>query len=189
MSCRLDIKLDQDHPAYLWAKKQSDSVNALGHIGTHLDCYTSSPEKLYYDLESVVFDCSQKMIELEEVLDLGLTLEGKAVIFFTNLLHSVGYGTKEYGEANTFLSEPVLEFILSQKPQFLLIDGCGIGNHGDEHIAFDKKCEQQNCYVIENIHLDPANIEQIRRIKIFILEHGATTGKACKVEALLESEF
>lgn len=62
MECRLDIELDLDHPAYLWAKKQSDSVNALGHIGTHLDCYTSSPEELYYDLECIVFDCSKRSV-------------------------------------------------------------------------------------------------------------------------------
>ncbi|MCT4671998.1 MAG: cyclase family protein [Prolixibacteraceae bacterium] len=183
MECRLDIELNLDHPAYLWAKKQSDSVNALGHIGTHLDCYTSSPEELYYDLECIVFDCTHKMVELEDIAS--SDMEGKAVILHTNLLHSVGYGSKEYGEAKTFLSEAVLEYILSQKPKFILIDACGIGNHGDEHILFDKKCEANNCYVIENVFLDKQIVENLERIVIEISEHGSLTGKPCSVKALL----
>ncbi len=42
---QLSLVIEPGHPAYEWAKNQSDSVSAFGHIGTHIDCYESEPEK------------------------------------------------------------------------------------------------------------------------------------------------
>ncbi len=59
----LHIEISEENPAYLWAKKQSDSVNAMGHIGTHLDCYTKVPVYNAYKLDVAVFDCRDLMPE------------------------------------------------------------------------------------------------------------------------------
>ncbi|NPD45667.1 MULTISPECIES: hypothetical protein [unclassified Lentimicrobium] len=179
---KLSLELSSEHPSYLWAKTQSDSVNALGHIGTHIDCYTASPSESVYELEVELIKCFKHMPEINELEK--MDMEGKAFILYTNVLNKFGYGTKEYGEVNTFLSEKVLDFILSLKPRFILIDACGIGNHGNEHIKFDKKCEANGCFVVENIFMNQSIAELITKIKIKIDIKNTSTGKPCQVYAM-----
>ncbi len=179
---KLSLELSKEHPAYLWAKKQSDSVNALGHIGTHIDCYTASPSEAVYELEAELINCLNNMPKIPDIEK--RNIQGKALILYTDVLNKHGYGTEKYGKANTFLSEPVLDYILSLEPKFILIDSCGIGNHGDEHIKFDKKCERQNCFVIENIFMNQTIAKSIGSIKIKIETNNSSTGKPCEVYAV-----
>jgi len=179
---KLSINISEDHSAYLWAKKQSDSVNALGHIGTHIDCYSNSPSESIFELDAVVIDCLNRMPIISDIEN--INIEGKAVILYTGVLKKYGYGTEEYGRANTFLSELVLDDILKCRPKFILIDSCGIGNHGEEHIEFDKKCEKENCFVIENILLDD-DVKSITRVRIEVDIDSKSTGKPCNVYATI----
>ncbi|NHE55950.1 hypothetical protein [Cyclobacterium plantarum] len=179
---KLSLELSEEHPSYLWAKKQSDSVNALGHIGTHIDCYTVSPKESEYELEVELIRCFNEMPQINEIEK--RNIQDKALILYTNVLNKFGYGTKEYGEANTFLSEPVLDYILALKPKFILIDSCGIGNHGEEHIKFDKKCETSGCFVVENIFMNQTIAELISNIRIKIDINNPSTGKPCHVYAI-----
>jgi kynurenine formamidase len=179
---KLSLELSKEHPAYLWAKKQSDSVNALGHIGTHIDCYTVSPSEANYELEAELINCFNNMPNRSDIEK--RNIRGKALILYTDVLNNHDYGTEKYGEANTFLSEPVLDYILSLEPKFILIDSCGIGNHGDEHIKFDKKCEKKDCFVIENIFMNQTIAKSITRIKIKIETNNSDTGKPCQVYAV-----
>ncbi|MGZ2371684.1 cyclase family protein [Ancylomarina sp. YFZ004] len=179
---KLSLELSKEHPAYLWAKKQSDSVNALGHIGTHIDCYTLSPSEANYELEAVLLNCFNNMPKISDIDK--INIRGKALILYTDVLNKHEYGTEEYGKANTFLSEPVLDYILSLEPKFILIDSCGIGNHGDEHIKFDKKCERKKCFVIENIFMNQTIAKSIANIKIKIETNNSSTGKPCEVYAV-----
>ncbi|WP_439185811.1 hypothetical protein [Carboxylicivirga taeanensis] len=179
---KLSLELSEEHPSYLWAKKQSDSVNALGHIGTHIDCYTVSPKESEYELEVELIRCFNEMPQITEIKK--RNLKDKALILYTNVLNKFGYGTKEYGEANTFLSEPVLDYVLALKPKFILIDSCGIGNHGEEHIKFDKKCETSGCFVVENIFMNQTIAELISDIRIKIDINNHSTGKPCHVYAI-----
>ena len=180
----LSLEISKDHPAYLWAKKQSDSVNALGHIGTHIDCYSTSPTESIYELDVELINCSKGMPEIIDIESRNIT--DKALILYTGVLNKYGYGTKEYGEADTFLSETVLDSILSLKPKFIIIDSCGIGNHGSEHIKFDKKCEKSGCFVIENIFMDEAVAKSIIRAQIKIDLNNPSTGKPCQVFAVIK---
>lgn len=177
----LSLELSKEHPSYLWAKKQSDSVNAIGHIGTHIDCYTSIPSESIYELAVEVINCTNSMPTISDLKN--LDIKGKALILHTDILNKYGYGTEQYAKADTFLSEMVLEHILSLEPCFILIDSCGIGNHGEQHIKFDKKCEKRKCYVIENIFMNKKISKSIRSIKIIIEKNNPSTGKACKVLA------
>lgn len=175
----LHIKVTEEHPAYQWAKSQSDSVNAIGHIGTHLDCYTAEPAKKNYKVDVVVFDCTEIMptaVQFEEA-----DLCGKAVVLYTGILNSVGYGSEAYGKSVTFLTQASLDALLTNLPAFIVIDACGIGNHGEEHQRFDKQCEKQNCFVIENVLLPPNTMNSLRRIYIVVDLASSSTGKRCEV--------
>ncbi|MBI9064379.1 MAG: hypothetical protein JEZ14_20510 [Marinilabiliaceae bacterium] len=180
---KIDIKLSDDHPAMIWAKTQSDTVNAIGHVGTHIDCYTKQPKKKAYKVLAQVIDCRQHMPSKE---DLALySFKNKALVLYTGTMAKCNYGTREYGEAQTFLDEHVLEAILAEAPQFILIDGCGIGQHGEEHIRFDKKCESMSCFVVENIFLDEPWASQIQALKIKIELAPESSGKPCEVHAFV----
>lgn len=48
----LHIKLDKNSPPIKWADAQADRIGARGHVGTHLDCYTTVPEKSEYNNHS-----------------------------------------------------------------------------------------------------------------------------------------
>jgi len=179
---RLDIIIDDDHPAYLWAKKQSNSVNAFGHIGTHIDCYSTTPDESYFVSEIVLIVCTERMPSVQSIKN--IDLKGKALLLYTGALNIYGYGTKEYGEAQTFLSEDVLNEILIGQPRFILIDACGIGTHGEQHIRFDKMCENHNCFVIENILLNDEIVNTIQKVEITVDLNSKSTGKLCKVNAI-----
>lgn len=180
-SVPLHIEITEDHPAYQWAKEQSDSVNAFGHIGTHLDCYTTKPRKDSYDVEAVVFDCTKTMplaadFEMVDVCE-------KAVVLYTGTLESVGYGSEAYGKRKTFLTEEALDALLKRKPAFIVIDACGIGSHGNEHQKFDKRCEGHNCFVVENVMLSKDVIKRLSRLHLIVDLDTSSTGKPCQLWA------
>ena len=50
---QLHIKLEVDSPLIQWVNAQADSIGARGHIGTHLDCYTTVPEKEEYQIKEI----------------------------------------------------------------------------------------------------------------------------------------
>ncbi|CAG36652.1 cyclase family protein [Desulfotalea psychrophila] len=177
----LSLVIDEDHPAYRWAKKQSDSVSALGHIGTHIDCYQHVPEKNDYQVETVVLDCSERMPLPAEIE--GLDLSGKALVLFSGNLEKNGYGSPEYGAEKTILPSAVLDLILTKSPAFILIDSYGIGAHGEEHISFDKRCEAEKCFVIENVLLTASIVFSLTRLKIQFNRAFAATAIPCKLRA------
>jgi len=184
MRRKLSLEISPEHPAYLWAKNQSDSVNAFGHIGTHIDCYSTSPKASIYELDVVLVDCRYGMPERMDIKSRGL--ENTALILYTGALNKYGYGTKEYGEEKTFLTETILDSILSLRPKFILIDACGIGHHGDEHIQFDKKCEKNDCFVIENVFMDETIAASTKKVNIIISSKSLSTGKPCQVYAITD---
>ena len=67
---------------------------------------------------------------------------------------------------------------------FIVIDSYGIGSHGDEHIRFDKRCESNGCFVIENVNLSQSVIGTIKKLQIEFDKSSKSTGKRCKVTAL-----
>jgi len=179
----LSIEITEGHPAYRWAKRQSDSVNAMGHIGTHIDCYTHEPELAVYRVEAVVVDCSVRMPSLSAISSLNIC--DRALVLYTSNLETNGYGNSRYGETSTVLTQDVLDTILTMKPQFIVIDSYGIGAHGDEHIAFDKRCEACGCFVVENVALTRHVAGHLTSVDITIHQTTASTGKRCDVVGYL----
>lgn len=180
---RLSIEVNEDHPAYQWARRQSDSVAAFGHIGTHIDCYSKGPHKSEYQVETVVIDCRVAMPTMAMVK--GLDMGGKGVVLYTGNLERHDYGTPAYGKCATHLTSEVLDHILGQGAAFILIDSYGIGAHGEEHISFDRRCEDHDCFVIENIRMTEAIAGQMKGVSIRFDRAGGVTGKPCEVTALL----
>lgn len=181
----LHIEIPEEHPAYQWAKSQSDSVNAFGHIGTHIDCYTAAPSKNAYKVDVAIFDCTKAMPSASHFAEADVA--GKAVILYTGVLESTGYGSDAYGKCNTFLEKEALTTLLENAPAFIVIDACGIGNHGEEHKSFDKQCEKQDCFVIENVLLTKDIVSSLRRLHITVDLESPSTGKRCQVLAECDS--
>lgn len=180
----LHIELETTHPAYEWLNAQADKLGARGHFGTHIDCYTKTPQKSYYEVDAHILDCSLGMPS-EEVLECLPNLNSKALILYTSNMYKHDYGSKEYFAKNdALLTTSALEVILTKRPAFILIDSFGIGTHGENHQKLDKRCEEFDCFVVENILVQPESINQIQKISIeFDLDH-PSTGKPCKVRVL-----
>ncbi len=158
----------------------SGRISAKGHIGTHLDCYTSIPEYKDYEMEAVIVDCLAKMPDTQLIQKIPC-LQGMALILYTRNLESNGYGTESYFNTDTFLSEDTLRAILDKHPQFIIIDSHGLGESGKKHVSIDKTCEEHHCHVIENADL--SSLKDIRkiRIKISIDTDNPSTGKPCRI--------
>lgn len=182
----ISIELSEEHPAYQWAKRQSDSVDAMGHIGTHIDCYTKMPLETTYNTPVHIIDCSLAMPTLAQIE--ALELAGKSLILFTGNVEENGYGNPSYGAKSTVLDSDVLDSILKRSPAFIVIDSYGIGAHGDEHISFDKRCEAHNCFVIENVCLTKPMLATLHSLEISFDPISASTGKRCDVIALSHQE-
>ncbi|MCE5164339.1 MAG: cyclase family protein [Plesiomonas shigelloides] len=178
----ISIEISADHPAYQWAKRQSDSVNAMGHIGTHIDCYTKIPLETAYKTPVHIIDCSKAMPTLAQVES--LQLSGKSLVLYTGNVEENGYGNPNYGAKSTVLKSDVLVSILKSSPMFIVIDSYGIGAHGDEHISFDKRCEENNCFVIENVYLTKSMLDTLDSLEISFDSTSSSTGKRCDVIAL-----
>ena len=71
---QLHITLEENSPAIKWANTQADRIGARGHVGTHLDCYTTVPEKPEYNITAMVLDCQNEMPKEEDIKSL-TTLE------------------------------------------------------------------------------------------------------------------
>ena len=97
-----------------WANTQADRIGARGHVGTHLDCYTTVPEKPEYNITAMVLDCQNEMPKEEDIKSL-TTLENMALLLHTANLERNEYGTDMYFSTETFLSEEVLHTILEKK--------------------------------------------------------------------------
>lgn len=96
----------------------ADRIGARGHVGTHLDCYTTVPEKPEYNITTMVLDSQNGMPKQEDIKNL-TTLENMALLLHTANLERNEYGTDVCFATEIFLSEEVLYSILEKKP-FLL---------------------------------------------------------------------
>lgn len=79
---QLHITLEEYSPAIKWANTQADRIGARGHVGTHLDCYTTVPEKPEYNITAIVLDCQNEMPKEEDIKSL-TTLENMALLLHT----------------------------------------------------------------------------------------------------------
>lgn len=174
------LTLNENSPAIQWANTQADKIGAKGHVGTHLDCYTTVPEQKEYLLSAIVLDCRSGMPHCKDIQDLP-ALKNKALILHTGNLEKNEYGSEKYFLKNTSLTDEVLKEILNKEPVFIILDSHGIAEKGAKHIAFDKQCEECGCHVIENADFsslkDETEIELLIRINI---SH-PSTGKPCEL--------
>lgn len=177
---QLHIKLDENSSAMQWANSQTDKLDARGHIGTHLDCYTIAPEKNEYEVKGLILDCRTSMPKPEDILHID-SLENMALVLHTGNSEKHQYGTEDYFNEATFLSEEVLNLILSKKPLFIIVDSHGIAEKGGKHISYDKKCEANVCHVIENVDLTSVKDKKSIQIKISINVSHPSTGKPCEL--------
>lgn len=177
---RLHLILDENSSAIKWADAQADRVGARGHVGTHLDCYTTVPEKSEYNITGIVLDCQNGMPMPEDIKSL-TTIENMALLLHTANLEKNEYGTDVYFATESFLSEEVLHSILEKKPLFIVIDSHGIAEKGKVHIEFDKTCEANGCHVIENVDLSCIGNQKVIQLKILVNINHKSTGKPCEL--------
>lgn len=177
---QLHITLNDDSSAIKWAHSQADKLGARGHVGTHLDCYTTTPAKDKYSILAHIINCTEGMPTPSDMAKLP-SLKDSALLLHTGNLEQNGYGTDNYFKGVTFLSEETLTTILEKQPLFIIIDSHGIAEKGKKHITFDKRCEANGCHVIENVDLSVLGEERVIEIAINIDINHHSTGKPCEV--------
>nr|CRY97541.1 hypothetical protein [uncultured prokaryote] len=180
---QLHIKLNDDSPVIQWANAQADRIGARGHVGTHLDCYTTVPKKSEYNITACVIECQNKMPSLDDIQNIA-SIENMALLLHTANVEKNEYGTDIYFTTETFLCEEVLYSILEKKPLFIIIDSHGIAEKGNKHIEFDKICEANGCHVIENVDLSCIGNQKKIKLKILINITHQSTGKPCEVYSI-----
>lgn len=180
---QLHLTLTEDSHAIQWVNTQADKIGARGHVGTHLDCYTTIPHNEEYIIDGIVIDCTAGIPPTESLANIG-SLQNKALILHTGNIEQNRYGTKEYFNKDTFLCKDALDTILRKKPLFIIIDSHGIAPNGAEHIAFDKFCETKGCHVIENVDLSCMKNISYVFLKILIDINHPSSGKPCKLFCL-----
>ena len=177
---QLHLELNEDSPAIQWANTQADKIGARGHVGTHLDCYTTIPKEDEYRIVGIVIDCKAGMPVLGDINKLA-SLKNKALLLHTGNVEENCYGTEKYFNKDTILNEEGLNSILNKNPLFIIIDSHGIAEKGLKHISFDKLCEARGCHVIENADFSFIKNQTSLNLKILIDTEHPSTGKPCKL--------
>lgn len=99
------------------------------------------------------------------------SLENMALVLHTGNLEENQYGSDNYFNTETYISEEVLHVILKKNPLFIIIDSHGIAEKGKRHIDFDKICEANGCHVIENADFSCIGKEKNIQLQIRISNH------------------
>lgn len=150
----------------------------MGHVGTHIDCYTMAPKKNEYLVDVVVVDCRNGLPE--EGFFRTMDLEKKALLLYTGNTAKNTYGTKEYFMFDMGLNWETLQTLLEKHPKFILIDSHGMGMFS-QHRFFDMAFEKNGCFVIMSLLLDGDDVLDINQVRIEIDVNSNSTGKPCKV--------
>lgn len=161
----LSMKINRDHPVWDMLRSRENVLINAGHIGTHVDVYKKSsiPEK-YFETRGVVINCEcftpDEEIGKDVLEDVELN-EGDFIIFVTKIKDRYPYGSNEYLRNHHQLSWALINHLISKKVSFIGIDGAGI-RRGKEHKKADVLCEENCCYVVEN--LDMADFTEYGRV-------------------------
>jgi kynurenine formamidase len=187
----LSLSLPADHPIFKMATNEPTDPLSLGHVGTHLDTYLQVPIPVdWCDRRGVLVDArAYGPIVPPDVIATVDIREGDFVIFRTDRIEQVPYGTREYFTDHPILDWALIRALLGRKVSFIGIDASGIRHGvklGDEHYQADVECEQSHCYVIENL-TNLASLPDTARagfpIRLGWIQHRGASGVAVKVVA------
>lgn len=187
----LTLSLPVDHPLFKKASADMQSPLGMGHVGTHLDTYLQRPIPVdWCDRRGVLVDARPygAVVPESAIADLDIR-EGDFVIFRTDRIEEVPYGTLEYFTDHPQLAWELIRALLRKKVSFIGIDASGIRHGvklGDEHHQADVECEESHCYVIENLtNLGalPASASGGFPIRVGWIAHRGASGIPVKVVA------
>lgn len=179
----LTTKISQKQLEY-WLSKEENKHIVSGHIGTHLDVYNKGEIPLeYFKRNGILIDISsiaeRRAVAIQDIVNYDIK-KGDFVLFKTNRINNYAYGTSEYFNAHPQLSNEVIAYLLDKSISFIGIDCSGI-RRGLEHEQADILCEENNCYVIENL----SNLDNIHSEKFTVytmwLEDKTMTGLKTRV--------
>ena len=171
----------KNSPLIEWANSQDNQHIAMGHVGTHLDTYEKTTIPIeYFKSNGVIFDVRNiPELGLDDI-DLTCIPDNAFVLFRTGQIENHAYGDKEYFNNHPQLSNNLINALINKQIRFIGIDCAGIRCHS-EHESADRLCEQNNIYVIENLHnLDKIN-SSIFTVYTLWLDDPTLTGLRCRV--------
>lgn len=182
MKIRLTCLINEENPAYLWAKQSDNPHFAMGHVGTHIDTYLKKAIPSEYKVSrAVLFSCPDKEeISLADI-DLEAVQCGDFVLLHTGWIEKFAYGSKEYFYEHPYCSDELIYALLNKKVRFIGIDCAGIKRH-EEHEKFDRICEEKNVYVVENM-VNLGKIILPAQIEIIWQDDEVLTGLPCMIHA------
>lgn len=179
----ISVKLDDNSPVIKWANKQDNPYLAMGHVGTHIDVYEKTNIPLeYLKSNGIIFNVTDiKEVGVNDI-DLDQVHENDTIIFRTSHLRKYGYGTDDYFKDHPQLSTELIDALIEKKVRFIGIDAPGI-RKGEEHEVYDRKCEKNNVYVIENISSLHLVTSPHCTIYTMWMDDNIKTGLRCRVIA------
>lgn len=162
-----------------------------GHIGTHFDVMSKEFPLSYMELPAIVFDVEQigndAEIQISDIDD-NLIPEGGAVLFKTNYIERVGYGSKKYFTTHPQLSKQLIELLLRKHIAIIAVDFSGV-RCGHEHTEADQYCADHGTFIVENV----CNLSSVLKgqkskaisLGTYPINFTGMTGLPCRVVARL----
>ena len=181
----LTTKITEDFLEWMENSPNNKHVDT-GHIGTHLDTYKKSKIPIeYFKTNGIAIDVEKmadiREITIKDVKDVEIP-KNSFVFFHTGRICEYEYGSQEYFADHPQLSHELLDYLLKKEVWFIGIDCAGI-RRGHEHQPADELCEQNGCYIIENL----CNLKKLIDKKLVVytmwLDNPRATGLPCRVLA------
>ena len=162
---------------------QGNEKKALvGHLGTHFDVMNKEFPLDYAIRKGYVFDVSSIKDRDIEVSDIDITKIDKAmfIVFYTNFIEEVPYGTKPYYKQHPQLSHNLIDTLLEKEVALIGIDCAGV-RRGKEHTPTDQLCADKGTFIIENMCNLKRITNQLVTIYTFPMSYTDISGLQCRI--------
>lgn len=173
-------------PEMLESAVKNENKALVGHLGTHFDVMNKEFPLDYTEREAVIFDVSHVKdgeIGISDI-DPDKIFAGMFVVFYTGFSEKEEYGTYRYFKEHPFLSNELIDVLLSKGISVIGVDFAGV-RRGAEHIPTDQRCADKGVFVIENLcnlHLLLAKTGKIV-MHTYPMNCTGITGLPCRVIA------
>ncbi len=130
-----------------------------GHLGTHFDVMNKEFPIDFCERSAIAFDVSfvkDRDIEPEDI-DTENIKKGMFIMFATDFIEHVPYGTPTYFHEHPQLSKRLLDLLIEKEVSLVGIDFAGV-RRGKEHTPTDQHFADHGVFIIENL----CNLEKVK---------------------------
>ncbi len=134
--------------------------------------------ELFFDISNI----KNRDISVDDI-DINEAHEKMFVLFYSDFIEEVGYGTTRYSKEHPQLSDELIDALLSKKISIIGLDFAGL-RRGKEHTIKDQHCANHGVFIVENL----CNLKSLVNKKNIIvntypMKIVKSTGLPCRVIA------